>query len=62
MKIGSGLSSDWEQWVYSTRGLTAHVDPHHIVMVVYAYEPMSTTDFLQSPIAHVYTTEYPILH
>jgi hypothetical protein len=58
-KVESGLSSDWDQWVYAARGLTGHVDERGAVMAVYAYEPMSTADFLKSAIARVYVTEYP---
>lgn len=57
-RIESGLSSDWEQWVYAARGLTTHVDEREAVMAVYAYEPMSTADFLRSSIADVHVTEH----
>ena len=57
-RIESGLSSDWEQWVYAGRGLTAHVDGRGAVMAVYAYEPMGTAEFLRSSIADVHVTEH----
>ncbi len=60
-KLDSALSSDWQQWVYCSRGLTLHVtwgggDVH----VLYGYTPMSVSDFARSEIARVRNREYPL--
>jgi hypothetical protein len=60
-RIESGLSSDWEQWVYASRGLVAHVaPPHNEIRTLYGFAPMAMSDFLKSAIAHVHTEEYPL--
>jgi len=60
-RIDSGLSSDWEQWVYPGRGLAAHVDPRrNEIHVLYGFSPMVLGDFLKSEIAHVRAEEYPL--
>jgi len=60
-KTKSGLSEDWDQWVYASRGLTAHVRRNsHEVVALFAYKPTSVAEFLQSDIARVSKNEAPI--
>ena len=60
-KTKSGLSEDWDQWVYASRGLTAHVRRNsHEVVTLFAYKPTSVAEFLQSDIAKVSKNEAPI--
>ena len=60
-KAKSGLSEDWDQWVYASRGLTAHVRRNsQEVVTVFAYKPTTVDEFLRSDIARVSKNEAPI--
>jgi hypothetical protein len=60
-KIPSRLSTDWEQWVYARRGLSAHVkrgtgEP----MTFFAFRPTTAQEFAETDIAKVAKGESPI--
>ena len=60
-RIASGLSSDWKQWAYPSRGLAAHVArPRDEVRALYGFSPMPMSEFLKSEIALVRDEEYPV--
>lgn len=54
----SGLSSDWRQWIWASRGLTAHVQPASgQVITLYGYSATSVHEFLDGEIANVWSEE-----
>jgi hypothetical protein len=54
--IDSGLDPSFEQWVYASRGLTAHVQRwDHVPVRVYGYAPMTIGEFRDNPISQVWT-------
>ncbi len=60
-KAPSQLSSAWEQWIYASRGLAAHVKPATgEVVTLFAFPPTSVAAFLETDIAHVSKSEAPI--
>jgi hypothetical protein len=60
-KAPSKLSSDWEQWIYASRGITAHVKPATgEVITLFAFQPTSVAAFLETNIARVSKSEAPI--
>jgi hypothetical protein len=60
-KAPSRLSSAWEQWIYASRGIAAHVKPATgEVVVLFAFQPTSVGAFLETDIAHVSKSEAPI--
>jgi hypothetical protein len=57
-KVKSQLSDEWEQWVYASRGLTAHVKRGTgEVITLFAYRPTTVEAFLQTDIAKVAKSE-----
>jgi len=59
-KVRSELSSEWEQWVYASRGMTAHVKRGSSdVVALYAYRPSTVEAFLKTDIARV-ASESPL--
>jgi hypothetical protein len=60
-KAPSQLSSAWEQWIYASRGLAAHVKPATgEVVTLFAFPPTSVAAFLETDIARVSKSEAPI--
>ena len=60
-KVKSELSPGWDQWIYATRGLTAHVQrTTGEVVALFAYGPTTVEAFLQSDIARVSKSEAPL--
>jgi hypothetical protein len=60
-KVKSELSGDWDQWVYASRGLTAHVKrSSEEVVTLFAYQPTTVDAFLKTDIARVAKGEAPI--
>ncbi len=60
-KVRSQLSEDWDQWVYATRGLTAHVKRgSDEVIALFAYRPTTVDAFLKTDIARVAKSEAPL--
>jgi hypothetical protein len=60
-KAKSQLSSEWEQWIYASRGMTAHVRRGAgDVVALYAYRPSTVEAFLQTDIARVAKSEAPV--
>jgi hypothetical protein len=60
-KAPSQLSSAWEQWIYASRGLAAHVKPATgEVITLFAFQPTSVAAFLETDIARVSKSEAPI--
>jgi hypothetical protein len=52
-KRPSGLSSAHEQWIYASRGLTAHVNRlDGSITKIHAYAPTTVEDFLRGSLAH----------
>jgi len=60
-KTPSGLSVEWEQWVYASRGLTAHVKRQGgEVVALFAYRATTVDAFLASDIAKVSKSDAPL--
>jgi hypothetical protein len=60
-KAPSQLSPSWEQWIYADRGLAAHVKPATgEVVTLFAFQPTSVAQFLETDIARVSKSEAPI--
>jgi hypothetical protein len=60
-KVKSELSPGWEQWIYATRGLTAHVQrTTGEVTALFAYGATTVDAFLASDIARVSKSEAPL--
>ena len=60
-KVDSALSPGWDQWIYATRGLAAHVNrATGEVIVVFAYRSTTVESYLQSDIARVSKSEAPL--
>jgi len=60
-KAPSQLSSAWEQWIYASRGIAAHVKPATgEVITLFAFQPTSAAAFLETDIARVSKSEAPI--
>ena len=60
-KAPSQLSSGWEQWIYASRGIAAHVKPATSeVITLFAFQPTSVAAFLETDIARVSKSEAPI--
>ena len=60
-KAPSQLASGWEQWIYASRGLAAHVKPATgEVITLFAFQPTSVAAFLETDIARVSKSEAPI--
>jgi pyruvate/2-oxoglutarate dehydrogenase complex dihydrolipoamide acyltransferase (E2) component len=60
-KVRSELSSEWEQWIYASRGMTAHVRRGtNDVVALYAYRPSTVEAFLKTDIARVAKSEAPL--
>src|SRR3954451_9291490 len=60
-KAPSQLSSAWEQWIYESRGIAAHVKPATgEVITLFAFQPTSVAAFLETDIARVSKSEAPI--
>jgi hypothetical protein len=60
-KIESALSTDWDQWVYASKGLTAHVErTTGKVSALFAYRPTTVDAFLKTDIAKVAKSEAPL--
>ena len=60
-RLKSELCSDWQQWIYCSRGLTFHVSRiDGEIKTLYGYPPMTLSEFTQSGIAHVRTEEIPL--
>jgi hypothetical protein len=60
-RIPSELSPSWEQWIYATRGLTAHVQRSNgKVAALFAYAASSTDAFVASDVARVSKSEAPL--
>jgi len=60
-KIPSELSPEWEQWIYATRGLTAHVQRSTgKVAALFAYGATSVDAFLAGDVARVSKSEAPL--
>jgi hypothetical protein len=56
----SHLGDGMEQWIYASRGLTAHVEPWNGKAVrIYGYPPMAVAEFLRSPWRHVRNIKDP---
>jgi len=61
VKVPSGLSTEWEQWVYATRGLTAHVKRQGgEVVALFVYRATTVDAFLASDIAKVTKGDAPL--
>jgi hypothetical protein len=57
----SELSPGWEQRIYASRGLTAHVNrATGEVVALFAYRPTSVDAYLKSDLAHVSKSEAPL--
>ena len=60
-KVKSELSPQWEQWIWATRGLTAHVQRSTgQVTALFAYSATSVDAFLGSDVARVSKSEAPL--
>jgi hypothetical protein len=60
-RVKSGLSPEWEQWVYASRGLSAHVKRGTgEVITLFAYAPTTVATFLESDISRVAKSEAPL--
>jgi hypothetical protein len=60
-RIKSALSADWDQWVYASKGLTAHVErATGKVSALFAYQPTTVDAFLKTDIAKVAKSEAPL--
>ncbi|MFI5288755.1 MAG: hypothetical protein ACHQ17_03860 [Polyangia bacterium] len=60
-KVKSELSPGWDQWVYASRGLTAHVNRKSgEVIAVFAYPATTVDAFLKTDIARVSKSEAPL--
>ncbi len=60
-RVKSGLSPEWDQWVYASRGLTAHVRRGSgEVIALFAYKPTTVEAFLQTDIARISKSEAPL--
>jgi len=60
-KVKSELSPGWEQWIYASRGLTAHVQRSTgQVTALFAYGATTVDGFLASDIARVSKSEAPL--
>lgn len=60
-KAKSELSPDWDQWIYASRGLTAHVKRSGgEVIALFAYRPTTVEAFLKTDIARVAKSESPL--
>lgn len=60
-RVKSELSPDWDQWVYASRGLSAHVRRGSVeVIALFAYKPTTVDAFLQTDIARISKSEAPL--
>jgi len=60
-KAKSNLSPEWDQWIWASRGLSAHVKRGSgEVISLFAYKPSSVDAFLQTDIARVSKSEAPL--
>jgi hypothetical protein len=60
-KAQSGLSTEWEQWIYAGRGLTAHVRRgSKEVVALFAYPATTVDAFLATDIARVAKRQSPV--
>ena len=60
-KIKSALSPGWDQWIYASRGLAAHVNrATGEVTALFAYAPTTVEAYLQTDIARVSKSEAPL--
>ncbi|HZS40799.1 MAG TPA: hypothetical protein VFF06_28395 [Polyangia bacterium] len=60
-KVKSELSPEWDQWIYASRGLTAHVKrASGEVISLFAYRPSTVDAFLKTDIARVSKSEAPL--
>jgi hypothetical protein len=60
-KTPSRLSEEWDQWVYASRGLTAHVKrANNEVVSIFVYKPTTVEAFLQTDIARISKGEQPL--
>lgn len=60
-KAPSRLSGDWEQWIYASRGLSAHVDrASGEVTALFAFRPTTVEEFLRTDVAHAAKGESPV--
>jgi hypothetical protein len=60
-KAPSKLSTDWEQWIYASRGISAHVDrASGEVAALFAFRPTTVEGFLRTDVAHAAKGEAPV--
>jgi hypothetical protein len=60
-KTKSELSPEWDQWIYASRGLTAHVKRGAgDVVTLFVYRPTTVEKFLETDIAKVSKSEAPL--